>query len=362
MLNFAVGPVMMGQDILEISAEQIPYFRTEKFSAMMRQNEYLVCKLLHAPQKSRVAFITGSGTASMEASVINTLTVNDKVLIVNGGTFGTRFCEICDVYAIPYEAILCEPGQTLKAEQLLQYENKGFTAFLVNLCETSTGVLYDIHLISQFCERNNLFLIVDAVSAFLCDHIDMTDHGIDVVITGSQKALALAPGLSLLCFNERALNRIKSDRVTSYYLDLNKYLKDGERGQTPFTPAVGVLLQLNRRLDTIDKNGGTEEEISKAKHKAAYFRKAIKKLPLELFPQSPSNAVTALAVKDKNKSAYKLFELLMNEYGIWLCPNGGALKDRVFRVGHMGDLNDADYDKLTAALEKGLLSEKINNG
>jgi len=361
MLNFAVGPVMMKQSILNTGAEQIPYFRTENFSAIMKRNEELFCKFLNAPKDSRAVFMTGSGTASMEATVINTLTVNDKAIIVNGGSFGKRFCEICETYSIPYDEIKCEAGKSLAKAQLLPYEGKGYTAFLVNLCETSTGVLYDCGLISDFCQRNNLFLIVDAISAFLCDPIDMSASKIDVIITGSQKALALAPGLSLMCFNKRALERINSNNARTYYFDLKKYLKDGERGQTPFTPAVGVLIQLKQRLEEIDANGGVSVEISDAKRKAEYFRKAIKDLPLKIFSDNTSNSVTSLTITDKNKSAYKLFELLMNEYGIWICPNGGTLKNDVFRVGHMGALNEADYDTLVRALARGLKSEKINN-
>ena len=361
MLNFAVGPVMMGRDILNIGAEQIPYFRTEQFSNVMKANEKLFCEFLNAPQGARAVFMTGSGTASMEAAVINTLTCSDKAIIVNGGSFGARFCEICATHSIPYDEIRCDFGKTLTFEQLSKYEGKGYTALLVNLCETSTGVLYDIDLISDFCRRNSILLIVDAVSAFLCDHIDMSKNKIDVVITGSQKALALAPGLSLMCFSPKALDKIYANKINSYYFDLKKYLKDGERGQTPFTPAVGILLQLNQRLKDIKRNGGAQAEVSEAKHKAEYFRKAICSLPLVLFSNSPSNSVTSLTFVDQRKSAYKLFEVLMNEYGIWICPNGGTLKEKVFRVGHMGALSDKDYDVLVKALAEVLASEKINH-
>ncbi len=360
MLNFAVGPVMMEQSILNIGAEQIPYFRTEKFSAVMKQNDKLICELLNAPRNSCSVFMTGSGTASMEASVLNTLTRNDKAIIVNGGSFGARFCEICDVHEIPYDEIKCEAGKTLTASQLSDFDGKNYTAFIFNLCETSTGVLYDLNLISDFCKRNKLFLIVDAVSAFLCDKIDMTANAIDVLITGSQKALGLAPGLSIMCFSENALNRINANNINSFYFDLKKYLADGKRGQTPFTPAVGVILQLNKRLNNIISLGGIENELQKARHKAEYFRASIRKLPLQIFADECSNSVTSLTITKSNKSAYKLFELLMNEYGIFVCPNGGNLKEKVFRVGHMGDLCENDYDKLVNALSECLLSEKIN--
>ena len=351
MLNFAVGPVMMNEEIRALGSEEIPYFRTAEFSAVTLENEKLLKKCFKAPDDARIIFITGSGTASMEAAVINTLSGKDKALIVDGGSFGHRFCEICGVHDIPYTAVVCEKGKTLTAQQLAQYDNKGYTAFLVNLGETSTGVLYDIGLISDFCKRNGLFLIVDAISSFLCDDLDMQKYGIDLAISGSQKALAVPPGISVICANKNALDRIEKSEVNSFYFNLKNYLKDGERGQTPFTPAVGILLQINARLKQIERNGGVDSEIKKTKEFAEYFRNNIKDLPFKPFADKPSNAVTSLTLTDKPNAAYKVFETLKDEYGIFICPNGGELKETVFRVGHMGNLGFADYDKLISAFK-----------
>jgi aspartate aminotransferase-like enzyme len=351
MLNFTVGPVMMSEEIRKIGYNQIPYFRTNEFSQIMLENERLLLEFFKAPSQSRIAFITGSGTASMEAVVMNTLTKKDKALVVNGGSFGERFCQICSIHNIPYEEIDCERGKTLTADQLTPFEGKDFTAFLVNLDETSTGVLYDIHLISEFCKRNHLFLIVDSISSFLCDPFDMTALGVNVVITGSQKALAVAPGISVICMDELTQNRISENEVPSLYFDLKSYLKNGERGQTPFTPAVGILLQLNQRLNTIKQAGGVDSEVNRTQKLATYFRSRITKFPFRFFADKMSNAVTALACTDERVSAYKIFEILKDEYGIFICPNGGDLKNKVFRVGHIGDLTYAEYDQLLQAFE-----------
>ena len=349
MLNFAVGPVMMNEAVRKVGYEQIPYFRTSEFSEILKENEALLKEFFYAPADARVMFMTGSGTASMEAAVINTLGENDRVLIVDGGSFGHRFCEICALHHIPYTPIVCEKGKTLTAEQLAEFDAKGYTAFLVNLGETSTGVLYDISLISAFCRRNGLFLIVDAISSFLCDPLDMRGSGANIVITGSQKALALAPGISVICADRVALERISDSEPRSLYFDLKSYLKDGERGQTPFTPAVSVLLQMNVRLKQIAEEGGAQREIEKTKALAEYFRANIKDLPFTAFADKPSNAVTSLVLKDKLSGAYKIFEILKDEYEIFICPNGGELKEKVFRVGHMGDLDHHDYDTLISA-------------
>ena len=359
MLNFTVGPVQSPDYVCEIGGQQVPYFRTKEFSDIVFESEKLIKKFSRASDDSRVLFMTGSGTASMEAAIINTLNDKDKVLVVNGGSFGQRFADLCKWHDIPYEDIKLESGKALTKEQLYQYSGKGFTAFLVNMHETSTGVLYDIDMISEFCKQEGLFFIVDAISAFLADPVSMKKQGVDILITGSQKALACAPGISIVVLSPNALSRVAENRSVSMYLDFKAALKDAERGQTPFTPAVGTILEIHKRLRVIEANGGVDSEVRRTHELATDFRTKISscKLPFELFSDSPSNAVTSLYVKDY--SAYDIFLHLKDEYGIWICPNGGAMKDDVFRVGHIGDLTPNDNDKLIEAFndlfERGVL-------
>ena len=349
MLNFTVGPVMSGEEVLKIGAQQVPYFRTAEFSEIMFENERLMKKFSNAEENARVVFITGSGTASMEASVINSFTEKNKLLIVNGGSFGQRFVNICNTYGIPNEDIKLEPGKALKKEELYKYDGKGFTGFLVNVHETSTGVHYDLDMISEFCKKNNLFFIVDAVSSFLADEINMAELGIDIMITGSQKALACPPGVSIMVLSEKAVKHIESSEAKCFYLNIKDALKNGERGQTPFTPAVGTLLQINARLKEIDKNGGADAETKRIQEIAEDFRSRIKGLPFEIVSESMSNAVTPL--HPLNTSAKKVFEVLKDEYGIWICPNGGELADKIFRVGHIGALTKDDNSVLINAFK-----------
>ncbi len=349
MLNFTVGPVMSNEEVREIGSEQVPYFRTPEFSELILESEDLMNKLLDAPENSRCAFITGSGTASMEAVIMNVFTKKDKVLIINGGGFGHRFVELCQLHEIPYESIDLEMHKDITEDILKEYENKGFTAFLVNIHETSTGVHYNLDMISEFCNRNNLLLVVDAISSFLADELDMSKNNIDVVITGSQKALACPPGISIIVLSPKAIERVEENTCKSMYLDLKNALKNGERGQTPFTPAVGILIQINARLRQIFAEGGVEAEIEKIGTLAENFREQIKDLPFEITSQSLSNAVTPL--HPTTASADDIFHILKDEYGIWICPNGGDLKDTLFRVGHIGDLTIDDNNKLIEALK-----------
>ena len=352
MLNFTVGPVMTSETVRAIGAEQVPYFRTPEFSKLMLENERLIKRFAKASDDARVVFITGSGTASMEAAVINLFNEKDKVLVIDGGSFGHRFVELLEIYNIPHSVIKPKFGCDVTSEELAEFENKGYTGFLVNLNETSVGVLYDIKLISEFCKRNNIFLVVDSISSFLCDPFDMKELNVQAMITGSQKALACPPGVSIIVLSSEAVKRVFANKPKTMYLDLKLALKNGERGQTPFTCAVGILRQIHVRLKEIESAGGVDAEISRISKLAEYFRTKIKEanLPFEVVSSSLPNAVTPLSPTN-GKSAYDIFLALKDEYSIWVCPNGGDLSERVFRVGHIGALKEQDFDTLLEALK-----------
>ena len=349
MINFTVGPVQSSDAVRAIGAEQVPYFRTTEFSELMLENERLMKKFAHTTDDSRVVFMTCSGSGGMETAIMNCLSKKDKALVINGGSFGERFVELLTLHEIPFTEIKLEHGKTLKPEHLIPYEEKGYTAFLLQKHETSTGVHYDMNLVSDFCIRNKCFLIVDAISTFLADPFDMAALDAGVMITGSQKALACPPGIAIMALAPSALKRIEENKCCCQYLDLKLALKNQDRGQTPWTPAVGVLRQINVRLKEIDAAGGDKAEIKRTAQLAYYFRNKLKEynLPFEIISESLSNAVTPL--HPTTQSANEIFLKIKNEYGMWVCPNGGEMKDTVFRVGHIGYLTEADYDKLIEA-------------
>ena len=349
MINFTVGPVQSSDAVRAIGAEQVPYFRTAEFSQLMLENERLIKKFAHTTDDSRVVFLTSSGSGGMETAIMNCLNKNDKALVINGGSFGERFVELLTLHEIPFTEIKLEHGKALKPEHLAPYEGKGYTAFLLQKHETSTGVHYDINLVGEFCKRNGCFLIVDTISTFLCDPFDMAALDAGVMITGSQKALACPPGIAVMALAPSALKRIENTKCCCQYFDLKIALKNQDRGQTPWTPAVGVLRQINVRLKEIEAAGGDKAEIERTARLANYFRNKIKEhnLPFEIISESLSNAVTPL--HPTTQSANEIFLKIKDEYGMWICPNGGDMKDTVFRVGHIGCLTEKDYDKLIDA-------------
>lgn len=349
MLNFALGPVMSSDLILEVGSRQTPYFRTPEFSKVNLENEQLMKELLHASDDSRAIFLTGSGTSGMEATVMNVLNEDDKVLIVNGGGFGQRFVDLCNLHNIDCDDIKLEFGHCLTREKLFEYDGKDYTAFIVNICETSSGVYYDINLISEFCKKNNLLLIVDAVSSFLADDLNMVEHDVDVVITGSQKALACPPGIAIIVLSEDAIKCVEKNTCKSMYFDFEDMLINGIRGQTPYTPAITIILQLNARLNQLKNDGGIEAEIQRISDLAEDFRSKITEFPFEVKSNCLSNAVTTVHSKEKIEA--NIVEILKNEYDIWVSTARDDLsKTMLFRVGHMGDLTPKDNDTLIEAL------------
>lgn len=356
MLNFTVGPVMSSKEVRAIGAEQVPYFRTSEFSAIMLENEKYMIEYSKAPKGSKAVFMTCSSTGSMEAVVMNCFTKEDKVLVINGGSFGQRFVDLCEIHEIPYVSLNLKYGEKLTKEHLAKHDNKGFTGLLINVDETSTGVLYDTIMVGEFCKKNNLFYVCDCVSAFLADSFDMSACGADVMITGSQKVLACPPGISIIVLAPRALEKVMNSKVKTMYFDLKNALKNQKRGQTPFTPAVGILLQINERLKEIKKIGGADAEVKRVAAQASDFREKIKELPFELVSESPANGVTS--VHPTTANAYDIFLKLKDEYNIWICPNGGDMKDTIFRVGHIGALTHDDNTTLVNAF-KDLQMRKI---
>lgn len=348
---------MSNDEVLAIGGEQVPYFRTQEFSDVMLENERLMKEFVNAPEDSKVVFITGSGTASMEAVVMNVFTSSDKLLVIDGGSFGHRFVQLCEIHKIPHTVIKPEPGCPVTVEMLEKFRGQNYTGLLVNIHETSTGVHYDANMLGEFCHSEKMLFIIDAISSFLADELDMTECKADVIITGSQKVLACAPGISIIVLGERALERIAHAETKTMYFDLKDALRNAERGQTPFTPAVGILRQINARLRQIKKDGGAQSEINKIKHQAEDFRSKILDLPFEIVSKSMSNALTSL--QPTTASAYEIFLRLKDEYGIWVCPNGGEMKDSIFRVGHFGALTPEDNNTLVSAFldlkERGII-------
>jgi len=342
---FTPGPVKMSEEIMKVGAMQTPYFRNCDFSDVTYACENGMLEMLKAPKGSKVIFLTASGTAGMESVVMNLLTKDDNALVVNGGGFGGRFVEICKTHDVPHTDFKVSHTNLVDIETLAPQGE--YTSLIVNAHETSVGHLYDLNAMGDYAKKNEMLYIVDAISMLVTDPLDMSESGIDVVIASSQKGLALPPGLTMVILAPSALDKVQD--VKSMYFNFKDYLRNGERGQTPYTPAVTIMLQLEARLEQIKRRGGVSQSIASAKEIAEYFRESIKGLPLKAYTEFMPNAMTTLTPTD-GKLAMDIVNDLESGYKVMVCPNGGAERDIIFRVSHMGEMTKEYTDVLIDVL------------
>ena len=348
MTQFTLGPVEMDPETLEISGNPLPYFRDEGFADINRSLIRRLKTFLKTDPKTRMAMLSASGTAAMEAAVTQVFAAQDRVLVINGGTFGQRFADICRLHAIPHEILHLPPDESLTEETLSVYESQTFSGVLVNIHETSTGRLYPIETLSSFAKKKNATLVVDAVSSFMADKFEMDNWGIDVAIFSSHKSLAVAPGLAFVAINEKTWNtQVAQLAPSSLYLDIHSHIDQLERGQTPFTPAVGVIMQLHDKLCRIEEQG-LEHFLCHIEVQAQHFRNSISQTNMRIPTYPLSNAQTPIILPEKN--AKQIYSRLRDSYGLLVNPCGGEWADTMLRVGHMGYLNCEDNNELMHAL------------
>lgn len=349
---FSLGPVEMFPYTLKVASEQVPYFRTKEFSAIMLESETLMKKCIHAPDDSKVVFLTASGTAAMEATVFNIFNDKDKLLVIDGGIFGHRFVKICEAYKIPHDVISLKFGEVLTAEHLDTVRNNTYTGLLVNIHETSTGQLYDVKMLSDFCKEKGMYFIVDAISSFLADEYNVEKYGIDATIISSQKGLALGPGMSFVTLSKRIIDeRVSKNVPLSLYFNFNEYFENQKRGQTPYTPAVRVAYELNDMLrHIVYEEGGIENRLSNLRADVEKFRLLLNDYNVDIPDYPISYAATPLLFNNTSYSADDVYNTLRYEHDITLTPCGGDLKNIMVRVGHIGYHPWSDYEILLDAL------------
>lgn len=305
--------------------------------------------------RAEVVILTASGTGGMEAAVANLISPGEKVLVVTIGAFGERFVQICRAFNVEAEVVAFPYGQAADpeviAERLAADTGHEIKAILVQHNETSTGVLNDIQAISRARGDHPALLIVDSISGLAAADLPMDAWHIDVIIAGSQKAFMLPPGLTMLAVGERAWQAAEKCSNQRFYLDIKKARNSGLKGQTPFTPAVPLLygLQESLRLLKAETLAG-----SYARHALMrdMVRAGVRALGLKLLADEAiaSPAVTAVCVPEGMKPA-DIINPLRERFGVVVAGGQGAVKDQVFRIGHLGYVSFNDILAGLAALE-----------
>ncbi len=313
-----------------------------------------------------VAMITGSGTAGLEAAVVNIVKQGDEVLVVVTGAFGDRFTKICNAYNIKVHRLDVEWGHALQPADVQQYvqANPAIKAVFSTYCETSTGVLNPIHALSTAVrEVSDALIVVDGVSCVGGVQTKMDAWGIDIMVTGSQKAFMLPAGLTFVAASERAWAVIEANTQRGFYLDLTKYRDNLQKDTTPFTPAVSLLFGLQQVLQMIEAEG-LEQVYARHTLMMNMTRAAFKALDIPLLTTDADASPTVTAVQPTDFDAEAFRKIIKQEFGLTVAGGQQHLSGKVFRVGHMGYCSPADVLQTLSMIEIGLLKvgKKITLG
>ena len=303
--------------------------------------------------KNDVFLLTSSGTGSMEAAVVNTLSPGDKVLSVSIGLFGERFGTIAEQFGAEVIPLRFEWGQAADADAIRRalQSNPEIKAVLVTHNETSTGVTNDLAAISSVVKEFDKLLLVDAISSLGSIDLPVDDWHCDVALTASQKGWMVPPGLAMVSVSPAAWQAHAHARMPRYNWDFAKYKSYLEKGQTPWTPAVSVVFALSVALEMMVQEG-LANIIARHARVARAARDGVKSLGLSLFADEKcaSNTVTAVATKEGLDSK-KMLRIMKEEQGIVLAGGQQALEGKMFRIGHLGWVTEADIEVVISALK-----------
>tara|TARA_Y100001968_G_C19416478_1_gene749286 strand:+ start:696 stop:1823 length:1128 start_codon:yes stop_codon:yes gene_type:complete len=358
------GPTPVPERVLKVLGQHPIGHRSAEFQDLtQRTNELL--QWLHQT-KQDVLTITGSGTAAMEAGIINTLSRGDKVLCGDNGKFGERWVKIAKAYELDVEVIKSEWGQPLdtkKFENALKEDtNKEIKAVIVTHSETSTGVINDLELISKYVQQHAKALIIaDCVTSLGACNVPMDEWGIDVMASGSQKGYMIPPGLSFVAMSQKAWEASASSNLPKFYLDLNLYRKTISKNSTPFTPSVNLYFALEKSLLMMQEEGLKNIFDRHKRHKDA-TQAAMKAMGLNLFAKQGFGSPSITAVAPENINAEDIRKVVKQKFDILLAGGQDHLKGKVFRIGHLGFVNDRDILTAITAIESSLkILGKLNN-
>jgi aspartate aminotransferase-like enzyme len=353
---FTPGPTSIPEEVLLEMAKPIIHHRTEEFLNIAKE-VFEGLKYLFQT-KNDVLILASSGTGAMEASIVNLFSKDEKIIVINGGKFGERFVEIGKAYGLNVVDVKVEWGKTFKKEELEKIieENKDAKGVFVNLCETSTTTHFDVKGYGEIISKyTDMLLVVDAISSLGAVPCYMDEWKIDCLLTGSQKAFMLPPGLAFISLSEKAWKKTQNSNLPKYYLDLKKYKKTLEKFDFPFTIPVSLIIGLRKSIQII-KDYTIERIWEEHKKRAESTRQAILSMGLTLLSSCPSDAATGIILPE-NVNGDELIKFVRKNYGISFAPGQDKLKGKIVRISHLGWQDE--FDVLTAITALGIGLEKL---
>ena len=347
----APGPTPIPPEVLAAMGQPILHHRAPEYGSILEEVRAGLKYLFQTDEE--VVMFASSGTGGMEAAVVNVLSPGDKAICIGGGKFSERWQELCEAYGIEAIPIDVEWGSavnpTVVADTLQVHPDA--KAVYVQASETSTGVRHDVEALAQIVRPTDAILVVDAITAIGVFDVPTDSWGLDIVVSGSQKALMLPPGLGFCCVaTPKAWELVKRSTLPKYYFDLKKEYESLRKNSSAYTPAVSLVVGLREALRRIQAEG-LEQVFARHDRLARATRSAMQAIGLELFAKdSPSNAVTAVKVPE-GIDGTAIPRMLRDDYGITIAGGQSQLKGKIFRIAHLGYAFEWDVMVAVAATE-----------
>jgi aspartate aminotransferase-like enzyme len=346
------GPTPIPNEVALAMSETMIHHRTPQFNKVFEEARQGLKTLFGT--NGDVLILASSGTGAMEAAIANLFSPGDKVLVINGGKFGERWLNIANAFGLDAIEVKVEWGQAVKVDviekQLKLYPD--IQSVMIQASETSTTVLHPVKEIAKLTKNGPLFL-VDGVTAVGVLPVPLDEWGIDALVTGSQKALMLPPGLGFIALSERAWQKTKKAKLPRFYFDLNLERKNQAKGSGAFTPAVSLIFGLRASLNMMAREG-FDRVYARHARMARATRAAATAMGLKLLaPDSPSPAATGIFLP-KGLDADKVLDYLRDQMGVILAEGQDQLKGKAIRIAHVGYMGAFDVITAIAALEMAL--------
>lgn len=351
---YAPGPTPVPEDVLTEMAKPIWHHRTPAFEKVIEEVRAGLKWIFQT--KEEVLIFSSSGSGAMEGSIVNTLSKGDRVLVIDGGKFGERWWKMAKAYGIEHDVIKVEWGQAVNPSDIeAKLKEKDYRAVYVQASETSTGVFHPVKEIAGVVRKfDKTILVVDGITAVGVVNLPMDEWGIDILVSGSQKAFQLPPGLAFAAVSKKAWSFVEKSDLPKFYFNFKTELKNIQANTTAWTPAVSLIQGLKIVLQNMQKEG-LENLFKRHALMARMVRESAKAIGLKLFaPEAPSDAITAIYAPEGVDSG-KVVKILRDQFNMTIAGGQDAAKGKIFRIGHLGYYDAMDMITVWSAIEMALV-------
>ena len=337
------GPTPVPEFVRKAMADVTIHHRTPEFEKIFEETRKLLLEIFDMPE---AVMLASSGTGAMEACVTNL--THKKALTVNSGKFGERFGKICDAFNIPFTEIKNEWNTPVSIDAIVEAvkNDSEIDAIFIQICESAGGLRHPVEAIAAEVKKinKNIMIVADGITAIGVEKVDTTN--LDAVITGSQKALMLPPGLTMIGFSNAAVEKINV-KPAGYYLNLASEIKKQKTNTTAYTAATTLIIGLGEILSHIKNNGGFDALYAKTALRARATREALIAIGCEVYPSNPANAMTTIF----NENSPAIRKILKTKYNVNIAGGQDHIKTSIFRINHMGLVEDFEASWVVNAIE-----------